>query len=187
MIEVLFYVVAGLLVIAGAVVALASTRPDTFRISRATRIAAAPEAIFPLINDLKAFSSWSPFERKDPNIKSVYSGPPSGVGQQHDWEGNKDVGAGWCRITESVAPSRIGMELHMHRPMAASNQVTFTLMPEGDATTVTWAMEGKSPLFAKVLDLVIGMDRICGREFEVGLASLKAEAEARRGVSAVAS
>ena len=184
MIETVLYIALGLALLAGVLVAIASTRPDTVRFERATRIAAAPEAIFPLINDLKAFSEWSPFERKDPNIKSVYSGPPSGVGQRHDWEGNREVGAGWCRITESVPPSRIDMELHMLRPMKGSNHVTFTLVPEGGATTVTWAVEGPMPLIAKVIDLVVGMDRLCGREFEAGLQSLKAQLEGAPGAIA---
>lgn len=187
MIEIVLYIVVGLAVLAGVVAAYASTRPDTMRFARSMRIAAAPEAIFPLINDLKAFSSWSPFERKDPNIKSVYSGPSSGVGQRHDWDGNKDVGAGWVVITESVAPSRIGMALTMTRPMACSNQVTFTLVPDGGgATTVTWAMEGQMSFVAKVLNVVVGMDRLCGPEFEAGLATLKEKVEVQSGLSAVA-
>lgn len=185
MIEIALYSVAGIAVLAGIVLAYASTRPDTVTFARSARIAAAPEAIFPHINDLKAFSSWSPFERKDPNIRSVYSGPQSGVGQRHDWDGNKEVGAGSVIITESVAPSRIGMQLDMTRPMACSNRVTFTLVPDGGTTTVTWAMEGQMSLAAKVLDVVVGMDRMCGPEFEKGLVSLKTKLEAR-DLSAVA-
>lgn len=177
MIEALLYILLGLVVLAGAVVAVASRRPDSGRMEHTARIAAAPEAIFPLINDLRSFSTWSPFERKDPNIKSVYSGPESGVGNRHDWEGNREVGAGWCRITNSVPFSRVDMELHMMRPMKCSSDVTFTLVPEGGATLVTWAVEGPMPLFVKVMDLVIGMERMCGKEFETGLASLKETVE----------
>ena len=185
MIETVLYIAVGLAVLAATLVAYAWTRPGAFRFARSTRIAAAPDAIFPLINDLKAFSSWSPFERKDPNIKSVYSGPQSGVAQRHDWDGNKDVGAGWVIITESVAPSRVGMQLNMTRPMACSNRVTFTLVPDDGMTTVTWAMEGEMSLVAKVLNVVVGMDRMCGPEFEAGLKTLKAKVEAP-GLSAVA-
>jgi hypothetical protein len=184
MIETVLYILLALVVLVGLVLVLASRRPDTVQFTRSTRIAAPPDAIFPLINDLKAFSSWSPFERQDPNIRSVYSGPGSGVGQRHDWEGNRSVGAGWCRITDSVAPSQIGMELHMHSPMKGSSEVLFTLVPEGGATTVTWTIDGPMPLVAKVIDVVIGMDRMCGRQFEEGLASLKARVEGAPGAVA---
>lgn len=184
MVETGLYIALGLALAIGALLAVASRRPDSNRMEYAERIAAAPEAIFPLINDLKAFSTWSPFERKDPNIKSVYSGPQSGVGNRHDWEGNREVGAGWCRITRSVPFSRVEMELHMMRPMKCSSDVAFTLVPQGGSTVVTWALEGPMPLIAKVMDLVIGMERMCGREFRAGLANLKETVE--RGQDAAA-
>ena len=42
-------------VLLAAVLAFAATKPDSFRVERATRIEAPPEKIFPLIND---FRSW---------------------------------------------------------------------------------------------------------------------------------
>lgn len=56
------------LAIAGIVLALlvaallifAATRPDTFRVQRATSIKAPPEKIFPLINDFQRWGRWSP-------------------------------------------------------------------------------------------------------------------------------
>jgi len=44
--------VAGLLV---ALLGLAATKADTFRVQRTTRIQAPPEKIFPLINDLRSW------------------------------------------------------------------------------------------------------------------------------------
>jgi len=55
-------------------------RPDSFQVRRSATINAAPEKIFPLINDLHRFNSWNPFEKKDPNLKRSYSGPESGKG-----------------------------------------------------------------------------------------------------------
>ena len=184
MIETGLYILIGLVILVGVVVAIASRRPDRNRMEYSERIAAPPEAIFPLINDLRAFSTWSPFERKEPNIKSVYSGPESGPGNRHDWDGNREVGAGWCRITNSVPYSRVDMELHMMRPMKCSSDVAFTLVPEGGSTLVTWSVDGPMPLIAKVMDLVIGMERMCGNEFKTGLASLKSRVEGAHGVAA---
>jgi hypothetical protein len=56
----------------------AAMRPDSFRVQRSAQIKAAPDRVFPLINDLHRFNSWNPFERKDPNLKRSYSGPESG-------------------------------------------------------------------------------------------------------------
>ena len=48
---------------------------------------------------------------------------------------------------------------------------------KGDATNVTWAMDGPLPYLAKVMHLFFNMDKIVGSPFEEGLANLKAIAE----------
>jgi hypothetical protein len=40
----------------------AATRPDTFRVQRATSIMAPPEKIFAFINDFHSWGAWSPYE-----------------------------------------------------------------------------------------------------------------------------
>ncbi len=171
------YIALGLAVLILAVVAYASTRPDTFELARSTMIKASPDKIFPLINDLRLFSTWSPFEKKDLNMKRVYSGPESGEGQKLEWDGNSEVGQGTLTIVGSSPSSEVNMELKMVRPMTANNGVRFTLVPEGNLTKVTWLMHGTVPLFGKILHLFIDMDRMCGPDFEKGLASLKSRAE----------
>ena len=58
-----------------AVLVFAATKPDTFRVQRATSIEAPAEKIFVLINDLHSWSDWSPWEKKDPGMKSTRSAP----------------------------------------------------------------------------------------------------------------
>jgi uncharacterized protein YndB with AHSA1/START domain len=181
MLRTALYILLGLAVVAAGIVGYASTKPDTFTISRSISIAAPPEAIFPLINDLRKMSEWSPFEKKDPDMKRSYSGPESGKGQRYDWDGNHEIGKGWLVITDSSAPSRVDMALNMERPISARNEVTFTLVPEGGTTKVTWAMQGAVPLVAKVVHLSLDVDRMVGGDFEAGLASLKAKAEGASG------
>jgi len=184
MLEIAMYVLIGAGLGIGAVLAYASTRPDTFRFARSIDIAAAPEAIFPRINDLKRMSEWSPFEKMDPGMERVYSGPTSGPGQRYDWNGNSQIGQGWLLITDASSPSKVGMQLNMVRPMQAENQVTFTLEPRGGDTRVTWIMQGKLALLHKVMHLFVNMDRMCGGEFDKGLQTLKAAVESDVAVRA---
>jgi hypothetical protein len=167
-----------LVVILGAVLIRAATRPDTFRVERTASINAPPGKIFPLINDLHRHGSWSPWEKKDPAMKRVHTGAPSGKGAVYEWDGNREVGKGRMEITESAPPSRVIMAMHFLRPLEAHNVAEFKLEPNGTSTTVTWALYGPQPFFAKVLHLFLDMDRMIGREFETGLANLKALAEA---------
>ena len=155
----------------------AATRPDSFRVQRATSIKAPPEKIFPLINDFQRWSAWSPYEKKDPTMKRTLSGAPSGKGAVYEWNGNKEVGQGRMEITETAPPSQLTLKLDFSRPFEAHNIVDFTLEPRGDTTQVTWAIHGPSPFMSKVMGIVIDMDKMIGKDFESGLADLKAISE----------
>ena len=164
------------ILIAGIVI-LAATRPDTFRVQRAASIKAPPEKIFPLINDFNRWSAWSPWEKKDPAMKRTFGAATSGKGAVYAWQGNKEVGEGRMEIAESVPPSKVALNLDFVKPFAAHNLVEFTLVPAGDTTNVTWVMEGNTPFFAKVIHVFINVDKMVGKDFETGLANLKAAAE----------
>jgi hypothetical protein len=160
-----------------ALLAYAATLPDTFRVERAVSVNAAPEKIFPLISDLRGWNAWSPYEKKDPAMHKRYSGAASGKGAAMEWEGNKDVGKGRLEITDAVPSAKVAMRLHMLAPMEAENDVQFTLNRQGDATAVTWAMQGAMPYVSKLVSVFIDMDAMIGKDFEAGLASLKNLAE----------
>jgi uncharacterized protein YndB with AHSA1/START domain len=155
----------------------AATKPDHFRIARSTVIKASPEKIYALIEDFHRWRAWSPYEKLDPAMTRTYGGPTSGLGSTYAWSGNGKAGAGRMEIVEAAAPSKLVTSLDFTKPFEAHNKAIFTLVPEGDATRVTWAMEGPSPYLFKVMDVIFNMDRMAGKDFETGLTSLKAEAE----------
>ncbi|MGH8809093.1 MAG: SRPBCC family protein [Noviherbaspirillum sp.] len=161
----------------GAVLLFATTKPDTFRVQRSAMIKTAPDKIFPHINDLRGFRAWSPWERLDPNMKRTYSGAASGKGAAYAWEGNDEVGKGRMEITESSPPGKVALKLDFEKPFEAHNIVEFTMVPKGDATEVTWAMHGPNPYLAKLMQTFFDMDGMVGKDFESGLANLKAVAE----------
>ena len=76
-------------------------------------------------------------------------------------------------ILGDVLPSRIDIDLHMIKPFEGRNKVVFTLEPKGGATAVTWAMDGKSAYFVKVMGIFMNMDNMIGKDFADGLANLK--------------
>ena len=168
------------LIIAAAIAALlvyAATRPDSFRLERSTAIQATPEKVFPLINDFRRWTAWSPWENKDPDMKRSHSGAAEGKGAVYAWQGNKNVGEGSMEITESVPASKVVIKLDFMKPFEAHNHAEFTLAQQGGVTTVTWAMYGPSPYFAKLMGVFCSMDRMVGKDFEAGLAKMKTEAE----------
>lgn len=160
-----------------ALFAYAATRPDTFRVQRATGIKAPPEKIFALIDDLHGWGSWSPWEKKDPAMKRTHSGAASGQGAVYEWDGNTEIGKGRMEITETSPPSKVAIKLDFIKPFEAHNIVEFTLEAQGNSTNVTWAMHGPSPYLSKVIGIFIDMDNMIGKDFEAGLANLKTAAE----------
>ncbi|MFN0299434.1 MAG: SRPBCC family protein [Burkholderiales bacterium] len=166
-----------IVVLVAGVLIFAATKPDTFRIQRSASIKAPPEKVFAFINDFKRWDVWSPWEKKDPSMKRDYGAATVGKGATYTWEGNKDVGQGGMEIVESVAPNKVALKLDFVKPFEAHNIVTFTLEPQGDTTNLTWAMEGPVPFFAKIIHVFINMDKMVGKDFEAGLASLTTAAE----------
>ena len=166
-----------IVVLIAGVLILAATKPDTFRVQRAASIKAPPEKIFALINDFNRWGAWSPWEKKDPAMKRTFGATTTGKGAVYAWEGNKDVGQGRMEIAESVPPSKVALNLDFVKPFEAHNLVEFTLERKGDATNVTWAMQGHTPYFAKIIHVFINMDKMVGKDFETGLANLKTAAE----------
>ena len=160
-----------------ALLVFAATKPDSFRIERSINIKAPPEKIFALISDFRQWEAWSPWEKIDPALKRTYSGAASGKGAVYEWSGNKDIGQGRMEIVDSVAPTKVMLKLDFVTPFEAHNHVDFTLLTQGDTTTVTQAMYGPSPYLSKLMTIFFSMDKMVGEKYEEGLASLKALAE----------
>lgn len=160
-----------------ALLAYAASRPDTFRVQRSIRVQAPPEKVYPLLADFRRWSEWSPWEGRDPAMKRSMSGAASGRGAVYEWSGNSKVGQGRMEIIEAAPPSSVRVQLDFLKPFEAHNVAEFVLAPAGGSTDVTWAMYGPSPFISKLMSVFMSMDRMVGRDFEAGLASLKAAAE----------
>ena len=174
----MFKIIAGIIVLLVAgLLAYAATRPDSFRVQRTASIKAPPEKIFALINDLKGWPAWSPYEKKDPAMKRTLSGAATGKGAIYEWQGNKEVGKGKMEIAETTPPSKVVIKLDFFEPFEAHNIAEFDLQNKGESTDVTWAIYGPSPFITKLMSVFFNMDKMIGRDFEVGLANLKAVAE----------
>jgi len=181
MLQAFAYVAAALVVVIAGILIYATTLPDTFRVQRSASIKAPPDKIFALVNDLRGWSAWSPYEKKDPAMKRTFSGAPSGKGAIYEWDGDSNVGKGRMEITDATPPRKIVIKLDFIKPFEGHNTAEFTMEPKGDNTVVTWAMYGACPYVAKVMRVVMSpfmnMDDMIGNDFAAGLASLKATVE----------
>lgn len=165
--------------VVGGVLVFASTRPDKYHVERATTIAAPPEVIYAQLVDFKNWPAWSPWEKRDPQMKKSFEGAPWGAGSSYSWQGNKEVGKGKMTIVTSEPPQHITYRLEFLEPFKSVADTAFTLVREGDSKTViTWAMDGTNNFISKLFSVVMNMDKMIGGDFEAGLASLKSVSEA---------
>lgn len=163
-------VVIGILVVA-------AVRPDSFAVERSAQVRASPEAIYPLVADFRQWPLWSPWEKLDPEMKRTFSGAPSGTGAVYAWEGSKKVGAGRMEIRDVAPPSKVVIQLDFIKPFEGHNVTEFALVPQGESTDVRWTMRGPATFVMKLMGLFMNMDAMIGRDFERGLANLRAAVE----------
>ncbi|WP_310526053.1 SRPBCC family protein [Nocardioides sp.] len=149
-----------------------------FSMSRSTTINAPTDRVHGLVDDFRQWPQWSPWEGLDPAMERTYSGPASGVGSRYHWSGNKKAGEGEMEIIESI-PARVAVDLTFLKPFKARNLTTFDLEQAGNGhTRVVWTMSGKRGLVMMLAGRLM-FDRAIGKDFDKGLASLKAAAESR--------
>lgn len=109
-----------------------------------------------------------------------FSGPRTGAGSVCAWRGKK-VGEGIMTLTESRANELVRFRLEFVKPFAVTNTAEFAFVADGPQTEVTWSMSGESRFLCKAIGLFVNMDKMCGRNFEQGLANLRAIAESEAG------
>jgi uncharacterized protein YndB with AHSA1/START domain len=153
---------------------LVARQPSTFAVRRAIVVRAAPERIFALLDDFHRWPAWSPWEQRDPRMRREYSGAERGPGAAYAWDGDKAVGQGRMAITGVDAPRRLDIQLDFLQPFEAHNRTVFSLQPRDGGTEVLWEMSGPANAMTRVMQLAGAMDRMVGKDFEAGLARLKA-------------
>jgi carbon monoxide dehydrogenase subunit G len=149
-----------------------------FEMSRSTTINAPADRVHSLLNDFREWQQWSPWEGLDPDLKRTFTGPATGVGSHYAWAGNKKAGEGTMEITEST-PSSVAIDLEFLKPFKASNVTAFDLTEAGSGTTrVNWTMTGTRGVVMGLMGKLF-FDKAIGKDFDKGLAQLKAAAESR--------
>jgi hypothetical protein len=173
----LTYILIGVAVLVAILVIVVSMQSNEFRIERSGIINAPPSTVFPHVNDFHLWQEWSPWAKRDPNCQIAYDGPDSGEGAKFWWNGNKEVGEGRMTIIESTPEKIVAIRLEFIKPFKAINTAEFKFKPVATGTEVNWAMTGKNNFVGKAFHMLIDCDKMVGKDFEQGLANLRAVAE----------
>jgi uncharacterized protein YndB with AHSA1/START domain len=158
--------------------AYVALQPSDFEIFREVTVKATPEVLFPYINNSEKMNEWMPWKDMDPAMKMTYSGPAEGIGATSTWESAGKMGVGTAVIVESIENKSVKTQLEYTKPMQMSQVAEITLSPNSEGTVVRWSSKGHNKFFCKIVCVFMSMDKMVGGEFEKGLLTLKAKAEA---------
>jgi effector-binding domain-containing protein len=167
-------ILIGLVVLVLAVVGGAYLTPQNVHVERSAVMAASPEEVFSIVNDLTRSKEWGPWYKRDPEMKLSVEGPPEGVGAKLSWKSATE-GEGSQEIVESTPFTHVKTKLDFVDQGTAF--AAFDLAPAEGGTKVTWSMDtdlGMNPI-ARYMGLMF--DTWIGKDYEEGLANLKAIVE----------
>jgi hypothetical protein len=120
--------------------------PQAWRVERQIFIAAPPAAIFPWINSLRRWPSWTGWPDAAPGLTVEYSGPDSGAGATRRWKDDRHRAA--LKIMQSRADRLVEYELLFDAGESVIEGV-LRLDPVQGGTRVTWGIGshvGANPL-----------------------------------------
>ncbi len=177
-------ILLAVVVLFGIFAAVVAMQPNDYKIQRSATMNAPVDKVFAQYNDFHNWNAWSPWAKKDPKAENAFEGEPAGKGAIFKWNGNSDVGQGMMTILESKPNELVKIKLDFQKPMESTCITDFTFKPEGEKTSVTWAMSGQSNFIGKAICLCMGgMDKMVGKDFETGLNNVKAVVEAKPTVA----
>lgn len=172
----ILFILLGLAAVIVIILIVASLKPNTVHYERSTAINAPPERILAHIIDFHKWAPWSPWEKLDPEMTRTYAGPPNGVGAKYGWSSKGKAGEGTMEIL-AAGTDGVKIDLRFIKPFRNDCATHFNFSPSGEATSVTWMMDGPNTFMGKVFSVFMDMDKMIGRDFEAGLAGLKMEVE----------
>jgi hypothetical protein len=168
---IVLYILAGLLFL---ILILALIAPKTYDVSRTIVVNAPVASVFEYVKYLKKQEEWSPWAKKDPDMNRKFTGVDGEVGAVSYWNGNKEVGEGEQEITKIVEGERAEGELRFLKPFkSTSNCYVITEAVDENKTNVTWGFSGNNKFPMSIFSIFMSMDKMVGKDFEEGLASLK--------------
>ncbi|AEM69099.1 Polyketide cyclase/dehydrase [Allomuricauda ruestringensis DSM 13258] len=168
---IVLYIILGIVLL---IIILAAIAPKNYNVSRSIEISKPKSVVFDYLKSLKRQGEWSPWDKRDPNMKKEFTGTDGEVGAINYWKGNKEVGEGEQEITKIVEGERIESELRFLKPFkSTSDAYIVTKELDKNSTKVVWGFSGKNKFPMSIMMLFMNMDKAVGKDFEEGLASLK--------------
>lgn len=155
---------------------LALFGPSKMHVERSIMIKTNAATVYNEINTIKHWQMWSYWDNIDPNMKSTYEGPESGVGAKHMWTSeHENVGNGSLTIKKSEPTTLIECDLEFEGMGVSTSG--WSIKDTADGVMVTAYMNAETPFLMRGMMLFMDMDKMLGPDFEKTLAGLQKHCE----------
>ena len=155
-------------------VILALIAPKSYHVERSIMISKPLPQVFNYLRCIKNQNDWSPWKKKDPNMKQEFIGTDGEVGFISKWEGNKDVGTGEQEIVNIIDNQIVEAQLRFFKPWKSESDAFTKVSEESNGQTkVTWGFSGKNKVPINIFMMLYNVDKHVGKDFEEGLSELK--------------
>lgn len=152
--------------------------PKNYEVNRSIIVNRPLSAVFDYLKYIKNQDDWSPWKKKDPNMKQFFEGTDGEIGFISKWEGDKAVGMGEQEIKRIVENESIETELRFLKPWKSQSDAYLRVVGlDNQQTNVTWGFSGRNKFPFSIFMLFMNMDKAVGKDFEEGLSNLKQQLE----------
>ena len=163
---------------ASLVLLIAAARPPNFSVQRWQRIAAPPQHIFDLLQNLRQWeewSSWGPFAR---TVVRRFSRSSAGLGAGCYWQDKARGAEGSMEVMHLTHPVQLAIAVTATLPVEEHQLAEFLLEPDASGgTMVSWVLRGEAPFLMRVKGVLRGHGSRQGRQLQADLKRLQALAE----------
>lgn len=122
------------------IIAISFFLPKHAHIERSAVVNAQPAVVYGILNNLKSYDKWMPWNQLDPNWKVKYSDTTIGKGANYSWVSEKsDVGTGSLTIEDAKPNELVTTRLYFEG--MGSSLAGWQIAPESTASKVKWYID----------------------------------------------
>ena len=143
--------------------------PKHHIVERSVIINAPSGIIHDQINNFEKWPAWSPWDKMDPGMKKEFGATKVGKGAFYTWNGEK-LGKGKLTITSSTTDT---IKTTIEFGGMGTSEGIYSLKPEAGGINLGWKLIYDTPFPFNAFSFLMNYDKDIGKDFEVGLASLK--------------
>ena len=165
-----------LIIVVGLV--LMFVMPTKVHVERSVVAQAPASVVYKHIAQLKNFNEWTVWGKKDSTNKYMYEGTDGTIGAVSNWKGDpKTTGEGSMKIVALEPDKSAKYHMVFIKPRASEADSYVNLQDSSGMTKVTWGFDMETPRPWNIFNLFFNLDKMLGKDFEDGLANLKATSE----------